>query len=160
MRTRFVPWVLHSCASGVYDERMTHAKTSPVGGSPTREVVAEEIRVLMARQRMSGRGLARAAGLNEATVSRRLNAEYPFDVDELERIAAIFGVPITALFGSSGPRKLPRLDSNQQPSDNPHPQANGLAVVIDFPLHRVRKSTSAGGDARIVSITRQTRESA
>ena len=64
-----------------------------------REAVAEEVRALMGRRRVSGTRLAKALGMSQSALSRRLNGEHPFDIDELFAVAEHFGVAITALFG-------------------------------------------------------------
>src|SRR4029077_11575110 len=89
-----------------------------------RATVAEEVRALMGRHQVSGNRLAVMTGMTQSSMSRRLAGLYPFTVDELEVIADAFGVPITSLFGRPQPprgRGLPRLDSNQQPSDSQQP---------------------------------------
>lgn len=69
---------------------------------PLRVTMAEEIRALLARKRISGVRLATAIGKSQSYVSRRLTGETPFDVDDLEGIARVLGVDITAF--------LPRPD--------------------------------------------------
>lgn len=66
-------------------------------GQRLREGVAEEIRSLMARRRISGVRLASEIGRTQAYVSRRLVGEVAFDVDDLERIARVLGVSVQAL---------------------------------------------------------------
>ena len=56
------------------------------------ELVAEEIRVLLARRRMSASDLARQTGMTQRAISRRLTGEKIIDVDDLARIAKAFGV--------------------------------------------------------------------
>jgi len=68
--------------------------------------------------------LAAAADIAMSTLSRKLAALYPFDTDELVRIAAVLRVEVTDL--------LPRLDSNQQPSDYQLPEVEELATVLPF----------------------------
>ena len=63
--------------------------------------VAEEVRVLMARNRMNQRGLAGLLQISEATASRRVRGIEPFTLPELFTIAEHFDVPITALFGGA-----------------------------------------------------------
>jgi transcriptional regulator with XRE-family HTH domain len=70
--------------------------------TPMRERAAEEIRVLLARRRMSGSELARRIGQTQPYLSRRLTGEVALDVDDLERIAQALGVSITELLPSSG----------------------------------------------------------
>lgn len=61
--------------------------------------VAEEVRALMARRRINGVQLSKEIGRSNMYLSRRLNGSTPFDVDDLEALARIFGVPVTTLFG-------------------------------------------------------------
>lgn len=62
-----------------------------------REMVAEEVRVLLARRRLSASELARQIGVTQPYISRRLTGDTPFDVDDLERIADALDVPISDL---------------------------------------------------------------
>ncbi len=113
---------------GLYSECMTLAQA---GRGGAREHVAEEVRALMGRHRVSANRLAVMTGLTQSSMSRRLSGRYPFTVDELEVIAEAFGVPITALFGGGDrPGGLPRLDSNQQPSGSLSPQVTGTVVAL------------------------------
>lgn len=66
--------------------------TAPVGAPPLRERVAEEVRVQLARRRMSAAHLGRELGVSQTWVWRRLKGETAFDLDDLERIAGILGV--------------------------------------------------------------------
>lgn len=59
--------------------------------------VAEEIRALLARRRMSGRELARALDVSPSWVSYRLTGTQPIDVNDLDRIARVLGVGIVDL---------------------------------------------------------------
>ncbi|MEV7265650.1 helix-turn-helix transcriptional regulator [Micromonospora aurantiaca] len=61
-----------------------------------REVIAENVRVELARRRMSQRGLAEATGLSQSYIGRRLTGEMPFTTDDLELIATALSVPVTA----------------------------------------------------------------
>jgi transcriptional regulator with XRE-family HTH domain len=54
--------------------------------------VAEEIRAMMARRRMTGAGLARALGVSEAWVSYRLSGKQAIDLNDLERIAEVLAI--------------------------------------------------------------------
>lgn len=60
--------------------------------TPMRVVIAEEIRVLLARRRMSASELARQMGTTQPYISRRLTGEIAFDVDDLEKIAGVLHV--------------------------------------------------------------------
>lgn len=72
----------------------------PEGGEPmtAKQLVAEEIRALKARRNDTQEALAAHLGRSQSYVSRRLTGEYPFDLDDLELIAARYDVPITDLF--------------------------------------------------------------
>jgi transcriptional regulator with XRE-family HTH domain len=59
--------------------------------------VADEIRVALARKRMSAAGLARALGVSQTYVWRRLEGQTSFDLNDLEKISDIVGVPIVEL---------------------------------------------------------------
>ena len=59
------------------------------------EQVAEEVRVVLARRRMSQKELGVAIGRSQPFMSRRLNGELPFDIAELAAIAEALDVPIT-----------------------------------------------------------------
>jgi transcriptional regulator with XRE-family HTH domain len=63
-----------------------------------RDRVAEEVRALMGRRKTTGAQLARAIGVPQASLQRRLSGKYPFDVDLLADIAAYFGVPVVYFF--------------------------------------------------------------
>jgi len=58
-----------------------------------RQAVAGEVRAEAARRRVSQRAIAVALGVSQTAVSRRLNGEIPFDVDELGKVAELLGVP-------------------------------------------------------------------
>lgn len=59
--------------------------------------VAEEIRVLLVRRRMSGRELARRLHVSPGWVSYRLTGVQPIDLNDLQRVADVLEVEVTAL---------------------------------------------------------------
>lgn len=69
--------------------------------------VAEEIRVLMTRRRVSGRRLATLLGVSPAWISYRLTGSQPIDLNDLQRIAEAFGVDAISLI----PRKAGAMNS-------------------------------------------------
>ena len=80
----------------------TSARTSaPVG--TLRAGVAEEVRALLARRRMSSTALARHIAKSHTYVWRRLNGETAFDLDDMEAIATALGVNIRALLPAPPP---------------------------------------------------------
>lgn len=107
-----------------------------------RQAVAEEIRVILARKRMSAAELARRTGIKTSTMGRRLTGETAFDLDDLEVIAREFGVTVADLFKGSGEQTTgakirlaekpiphpvdPRRRSNGRPTREPksEPQPN------------------------------------
>lgn len=62
------------------------------------EAVAEEIRVLLARRRMSAAKLAERIGWKQQYIARRMVGAQSFDLDDLEAIAEGLGVQIIDLF--------------------------------------------------------------
>ena len=61
--------------------------------------VAAEVRANMARVRMTQTELAEILGLTQSTVSKRLLGKIAFSVDELDTVAAAFGVHPAVLMG-------------------------------------------------------------
>lgn len=74
-------------------------QTTPPRGR-LREHVAEELRVLLARRKMSGAELARRTGIKQSTMSRRMTGETAFDMDDLEVIASVLDIQVSDLFPS------------------------------------------------------------
>jgi transcriptional regulator with XRE-family HTH domain len=62
-----------------------------------RESVAEEVRVMMVRKRITGAALAERIGRSAAYLSRRLTGETAFDLDDLFRISEVLGVRMVDL---------------------------------------------------------------
>lgn len=80
-----------------------HAMSESIAEQRTlKSGVAEELRALLGRRRMTSVALARAIGRSHTYVWRRLNAETAFDLDDIERIAATLGIsPIDLLRAAS-----------------------------------------------------------
>lgn len=68
---------------------------NPHGG--LREAVAEILRVEMARRRMTQRKLADATGLSQSYIGRRMTGEMPFTTDDLDKVAGVLGMQVSAL---------------------------------------------------------------
>ncbi len=62
--------------------------------------VAASVRAEMARRRVTQSDVAKALGMKQTAVSRRLTGQVPFDVNELTAVAAFLGVPVAALLGA------------------------------------------------------------
>lgn len=58
------------------------------------ESVAGEVRAHVARKNVSQREVAKAIGKSQGAAWRRLSGNYPFNVQELEAIAELLGVPV------------------------------------------------------------------
>lgn len=72
-------------------------------GGRLRERTAEEIRVLLARRRISAAELARRTGMKQSTLARRMTGEIAFDLDDLEAISQALDVPVSALMPAAFP---------------------------------------------------------
>jgi transcriptional regulator with XRE-family HTH domain len=84
---------------------------------PLTTVVAEEVRILMARYpEVKQAHLSRLLGVTQSAISARLHGRTPFDANEIGLLASFFGVtPADLVTGSPSLQGLPRLESNQQP---------------------------------------------
>ncbi len=69
----------------------------------TRERVAGEVRAAMARHRVTQAALAKRIGISRTVLSERLNAQRPFDVDQLMAISAVLGVNLLTFFPEQRP---------------------------------------------------------
>jgi len=83
--------------------------------------VAEEIRALMGRRKVTGAQMAKALGVSAAWVSYRINGSVSPSVNDMDRIAAVLGVTVVDLF--------PRRDreatvTSRQPSTSIHAPVN------------------------------------
>src|SRR5438128_9548020 len=75
-------------------ENRAMSKTGPVTATPTREQIAEELRVMLVRRRISAAELARQIGVTQPYLWRRMAGEIAFDVDDLDAIAEVLRVKI------------------------------------------------------------------
>ncbi|NMW87492.1 helix-turn-helix transcriptional regulator [Mobiluncus curtisii] len=87
-------------------------------------IATVNIRALCARSGYSASDLARALKMNRTALGYRWRGQTDWRLEELEQIAVVFGTTpwdlITPAFGDKwnpDTKKLPRLDSNQQPAD-------------------------------------------
>lgn len=67
------------------------------------QVVATNIRAELARAGISQTAAARALGLADSSLSRRLNGRHSFRVSELYALADLIGVPVHAFIGVNSP---------------------------------------------------------
>ena len=61
------------------------------------ERITEEIRVALARRKMSASELARRAGWGQGYIARRMDGRAPLSVDDLDRIAEVLDMSINDL---------------------------------------------------------------
>jgi DNA-binding Xre family transcriptional regulator len=79
---------------------MTQPLTPRNGPEDVAARVAVAVRGLMDSKRMSGRQLAGAAGIEEATLARRVRGDLPgFRLDEAVRVAEALDVTVSDLVG-------------------------------------------------------------
>jgi transcriptional regulator with XRE-family HTH domain len=67
--------------------------------TPSREVIAAEVRGLLAKRRTSQATLASQIGMSRASLSARLNGSRAFTTDELVRVAGALDATIYDLLG-------------------------------------------------------------
>lgn len=70
---------------------------------PIGEVVAENIRVESARRGYSQSALARAISMSQPAINQRWRGMTRWQLDELDAIARLFGVPVTYLVSDNAP---------------------------------------------------------
>jgi transcriptional regulator with XRE-family HTH domain len=123
---------------------MSDEATPPRGR--LREHVAEEIRVLLARRKMSATQLANITGIKQSSLSRRMTGETAFDMDDLELIADALGVAVTDLMPQ-------RAGAAQQLNGRSTPISRSVAADITprRAKHRPPARVSAG-QRRPVSV--------
>ena len=81
---------------------------------PTNRVdVAAEVRAVLARKRISQRQLAKALGLTQPVIWRRLRGDVQFSVDELQAVAEFVEVPVSTFFpvDAATPAAVPAGDA-------------------------------------------------
>lgn len=111
---------------------MTAATADDDSEATLRTQVAEEVRVWLARRRMSGAELARRLGRSQTFIAKRLDGRQAMDLDDLQMIAAELHIPVTALFQAG-------LNSPGNESLSGRYQDDIGGVVIDFPLVRAQQ---------------------
>lgn len=72
--------------------RHTTGRASGVGPRPLSRIVAENIRAEAARRGLFGRDLAGVVGLSAMAISDRTRGRTPWTLDEVQMIAAAFGL--------------------------------------------------------------------
>jgi transcriptional regulator with XRE-family HTH domain len=123
--------------------------------------VAAEVRAEQARQRLSGRDLARRVDLPPSTVARWLRGETSMDLDDVAALAGALGLTLGDLI-ERAEMLLPRVDSNHQPAGYASLQVRTdiTNAGIVLPLRRIderrsdrrQPTTRRGPDRTLVPI--------
>ena len=148
---------------------------SDAGRTPSiARTVAENVRIFAAAFNVPQNAVGHALGLSKSAISKRWNGDQDYRLDELGLIADLFAIPVAELItprkmparrlravtentdeargDSRASDRLPRLDSNQQPSD----YMSGLimAPILELPLGRnVKHASGVTGElAPVVSL--------
>lgn len=67
-------------------------ENDPLSGTETRERIAENVRVELARARISASAMAQRIGVPQANFSRRMKSDVSFSADEIVAIARELGI--------------------------------------------------------------------
>lgn len=94
-----------------------------------REYAAEEIRALLGRRKMSATQLGRQMGVSQAYIWRRLSGETAFDLDDLQKIAAILDVEVTSFLPRPAEGRVITAGGSRDAKDTHYylPTPNGQA---------------------------------
>lgn len=126
------------------------AVTQLSGPEDPRRLVADEILALMGRRRMNQTALAREINMSQPALSRRLNAELAFDLDELVRIADALESSVGALVATIRSGRFARVlryDLGIRPPLQLVPAVTGQ-LALDFESQPDRRLTAVGRDLR------------
>lgn len=88
------------------------------------EQVAEEVRALLGRRRMSGRQLATAMGVSPSWINYRLTGRQPIDLNDMQKMARALGVPVIQLLPADL-RSMVRVAYPVTPGPGPKPNIRG-----------------------------------
>jgi transcriptional regulator with XRE-family HTH domain len=133
-------------------------------GATLSEQVAEEIRAMMARRRITGAALARRLDVSPAWVSYRLTGVQPIDLNDLQAIADVLDVDPRAVPRRSSycsatcdlaPGGVPRRPAagGRAPPGDPALGADHLRRVIHpIGLPRALQTTRPGHTGRVLAL--------
>lgn len=135
---------------------LTGMTTAPVGTVPLRERVAEELRALLARRKVTPTELGRKLGRSQTWVWRRLEGEVAFDLNDLEAIADVLGVAVAELFPPDVRRAGRNITENSdvpdRPRDNRPPGRADQRVPIAPGTRRARRIRNLNAVPQNVSV--------
>jgi transcriptional regulator with XRE-family HTH domain len=95
--------------------------------------VAEEIRALLGRRRMTGRELARRLGVSPSWVSYRLTGTQPIDLNDLDAIARVLDVGIVDLLPRDRRQQVTGWYPTTVSGTVPHPRHPIVAGAVPLP---------------------------
>ncbi len=90
------------------------------------DVVCENIRIEAARRGYSQSALARAISMSQPALNQRWRGAARWQLDELEAIARLFGVPVTYLVSDNAPFVPPTPPTGLEPA------TSGLVCIPGF----------------------------
>jgi transcriptional regulator with XRE-family HTH domain len=142
--------------------RMSSVQAQPIPGAPQWDQ-ADKMRKALRHADVSVQEIADYLGVARNTVSTWINGHIEPSTQTLRLWSIRTGVPYEWLMDttlpvqvapSRGRRKLPRLDSNQQPSVSLEPQVNGTVTEVDFTTRTARKHRlrPAAGPAQVIPL--------
>lgn len=111
--------------------------------------VVSNVRALFARRNVSAARVAQSVGWSQPYMSRRMSGRTPFDVNDLDTLAAAFDVPITRFFA---------LDPDNTPTGGttrPKVLADHATVgasVLVGPWRHINDDVARMGDADRVTL--------
>ena len=101
------------------------------------ELVAENVRALMARTKAKQADLANALGMTQGAVSKKVNGDRPFTLDEIDHVARLFGVPVGSLFEAPVVVPFPRGLADDTPARHTTGQHGPIRHITDFRVTRI-----------------------
>lgn len=102
-------------ASGSSLTVMTSSVTPLITPGTARYDVAATVRAHLAVRRISDSALARAIGISQSMMSRRVNGDIAFDTDDLGRIASYLGLTLVELIQMPTAGEAPRPGATTGP---------------------------------------------
>jgi transcriptional regulator with XRE-family HTH domain len=112
--------------------------------------VAEEIRAMLARRRVSGRELARRLAVSSPWVSNRLTGHQEIGLNDLERIADALDVEVAELLPLDD-QPAERVLTRRRRLPGSYPIAAAAATPTQPDSHHIRPSVRPAGSPRGMS---------
>ena len=103
--------------------------------APLTEVVRTNIRAEAARREINQSDIAAYMGWTKSMVNKRFLGGMPWKLEELQPMADLLRVSVVDLVTPPEGRKLPRLDSNQEPADYRY-------AVVSLDAYRAAKAVA------------------